>query len=841
MRRIDWLKSSASAVCLLTAAMAGQAAAQSAASPAPANPSPGASSGPASIDEIVVTAQKRTQSLQDVPIVVTTISRQLLQDTGIKDIKDLALLTPGLVVTSTTSEASTTARIRGIGTVGDNPGLESSVGVVIDGVYRPRNGVGFGDLGDVDRIEVLKGPQGTLFGKSTSAGVINVITAPPSFKFGANAEFTAGNYGSYGGSAEVTGPLIADTLAGSLYFADRQRDGYFDVTTGQGPRTSTSDNDRDFYTLRGQLLYVPNDRLKVRLIADYSQRNEHCCIATVTRPGVTNGIVNALAGGVGEGDGSNPYSRDAYSNRPDLQNITDGGLSLQADYKFPNLNATLTSITAYRDWKTVGGFDADFSTADLLYLPTDDSNSNEFRQLSQEIRLAGTYGKVDYLVGAFYAHEDLRSNTSILFGNQFNSYLGLLFSGGTDPLFLNHTFGAGFVGGDGSVDRYKQANDSYSVFTNDTIHLTDKLELNLGLRYTDDEKTLNNVDQNIGAGAACQAVANVGAIYAATGLAALAPIATTIEPATCLPFESPGFNNFTNHQAEGEQEVTGTVKLNYRFDPRLLVYGSYARGYKAGGFNLDRTQCAIGVDAGCTPGSAATITALRNTQFPGEFVNSFELGEKSTLLDRKLSLNATLFYQDFTNFQLNTFNGLVFVVDSVPEITSKGIDTDFVYFPFRDLSFQGGLTVADTRYDLNAAQLADLVARTGFQGSKGSQLSLAPLYSATFSATYTQHITENYKLRYNIGAKYSSGYNTGSDLDPGKRQAGFALFNGRVAFAPRDDRWAVELWAENLFDKDYKQVAFDSGYQNVPSNATGVLDAFLGAPRTFGVTLRAKY
>ncbi len=813
---------------------AGSALAQSAAPPAPApQPTTTPQDAPNTIDQIVVTAQKRTQSLQDVPIVVTTISRQLLQDTGIKDIKDLALLTPGLVVTSTTSEASTTARIRGIGTVGDNPGLESSVGVVIDGVYRPRNGVGFGDLGDVNRIEVLKGPQGTLFGKSTSAGVINVITAEPSFRFGANAEFTASNYGGYGGSAEVTGPLIPDVLAGSLYFADRQRDGYFNVATGAGPRTKAYDNTRNFYTLRGQLLYEPTNQLKLRFIADYSHRTENCCIATVVRPGETNPIINALAGGMGEGDGSRPYSRDAYSNRPDLQNVTDGGLSLQADYKIPNMNATLTSISAWRDWKTVAGFDADFSTADLLYLPTNDSNSNEFRQLSQEVRFAGSYGRIDYLVGAFYAHEDLRSNTSILFGNQFGTYLSLLFSGGKDPLFLPHTFGTNFVAGQGSVDRYKQANDSYSVFTNDTIHLTDKLELNIGLRYTDDEKVLNNTDQNIGNGATCAAIAQAGAFVGGA-------VASVIEPAVCLPFQSPGFNNFTNRQSEGEQEVTGTAKLNYRFDPRFLVYASYARGYKAGGFNLDRTQCAIGVDPGCTPGSAATIAPLRNTQFPGEFVNSYELGEKATLLDRKLSLNATLFYQEFTNFQLNTFNGLVFVVDSVPKITSEGLDTDFVFFPIRDLSFQGGVTVADTRYDLNSGQLATLQARTGFQGSRGSRLSLAPLYSSTLSATYTQHLNDDFKLRYNIGAKYSSGYNTGSDLDPGKRQAGFALFNARVVFAPSNDRWAVELWAENLFDRNYKQVAFDSGYQNVPSNATGVLDAFLGAPRTFGVTLRAK-
>ena len=190
------LRLGASAIAIMAAAIAANVHAQAGAS-SEAQPT---GQAPTTVDQIVVTAQKRTESLQNVPIVVTTVGRQLLQDTGVRDIKDLSLLTPGLLVTSTTSEASTTARIRGIGTVGDNPGLESSVGVVIDGVYRSRNGVGFGDLGDVSQIEVLKGPQSTLFGKSTSAGVINILTAAPSFKFGGSAEFTASNYGGYGGS-----------------------------------------------------------------------------------------------------------------------------------------------------------------------------------------------------------------------------------------------------------------------------------------------------------------------------------------------------------------------------------------------------------------------------------------------------------------------------------------------------------------------------------------------------------------------------------------------------------------------------------------------------------------
>ncbi|MEY4556199.1 MAG: hypothetical protein RL093_1318, partial [Pseudomonadota bacterium] len=209
--------------------------------------------GPQTIDDIIVTAQKREQNLQDVPIVVTSLSAETLQDAGVRDIKDLQILTPGLVVTSNSSEAATTARIRGVGTVGDNPGLESSVGVVIDGVYRSRNSVGFGDLGELERIEVLKGPQGTLFGKNTSAGVINILTEGPSFTPEFNAELTVGNYGAMGASGSVTGP-ISDTLAFRLYAGRRVRDGYYTVDTGDGPRTETDDNNQDFGSVRGQLL-----------------------------------------------------------------------------------------------------------------------------------------------------------------------------------------------------------------------------------------------------------------------------------------------------------------------------------------------------------------------------------------------------------------------------------------------------------------------------------------------------------------------------------------------------------------------------------------------------------
>ena len=833
------LRLGASAIAIMAAAIAANVHAQAGAS-SEAQPT---GQAPTTVDQIVVTAQKRTESLQNVPIVVTTVGRQLLQDTGVRDIKDLSLLTPGLLVTSTTSEASTTARIRGIGTVGDNPGLESSVGVVIDGVYRSRNGVGFGDLGDVSQIEVLKGPQSTLFGKSTSAGVINILTAAPSFKFGGSAEFTASNYGGYGGSVEVTGPLVADVLAGSLYFADRQRDGYFTVNDGPGPNTANRDTNRDYYTVRGQLLFEPNDNVKARFIADYSHRTEKCCIAVITRDGPSTALVNALGGS--DGNPADPYARNAYANRPDGQDITDGGVSLQVDYKLPSLDASLTSITAFRDWKTKGGFDADFSTADIDYLPNDNSNSTEFRTFSQELRFAGATGKLDYLVGGFYSHENLANNTSIRVGSQFDTYLSLLFSslveGTPDPNFLKtgltfpYVGGVNYNNGDGSIDQYRQNDDTYALFTNETLHLTDKLEVTGGVRFTDDSKSLNQYSTNVGGGAGCAAANEAFALLPPGVAGALAAIDNTL----CLPFLSPGYNNFTNHQSQSENEFSGTAKIVYRFDPHILAYASYSRGYKAGGFNLDRVQCTIGAP-GCAPGSAAAITPIRDTGFPGEFVDAYEIGEKATLFDRKLLLNIAAFDQIYTGFQLNTFTGLVFVVESIPEVTSRGADADFVWLPTRNLAFQGGLTVADTRF--SKSSYASIIANDPqFLGTPGERISFAPLYSASLSATYTLNLNDAFMTRFNAGVKYTSKYNTGSDLDPGKEQSAYALVNARVAFGPRDEHWAVELWSENLFNQNYKQVAFDSGFQNVPTNATGVLDAFLGAPRTYGVTFRAKY
>ncbi len=769
------------------------------------------------IDSIIVTAQKREQNLQDVPIVVTALPQQLLQDAGVRDIKDLQVLTPGLNVASTSNETNTTVRIRGVGTVGDNPGLESSVLVTIDGVYRPRNGVAFNDLGELERIEVLKGPQGTLFGKNTSAGVINIITKAPEFIFGAEAEATFGNYGTKGGSVAVTGPIMGDKLAGRLFAAVRERDGFYDIVTGQGPRTNTEDGNQDYYTVRGQLLFTPNDDVDVRIIADYTKRDESCCVGVQIVNGATAPIVNALGGGNALSTPPRPFDRVSYANRPTDQTIEDMGASMEVNWDLEGLGgATLTSITAGRNWKTNNGQDIDFTTMDLAYRTPD--WSTEFGQFSQELRLAGRTERLDWQVGMFYARETLDQYTPFVFGRQYETYLSLLLSGGTNPglvsLLTGLPSGTAFTPGAGARDTYKQKANSLAFFTNNTLKLTDAFDITLGLRYTREEKDLATRYTNAPGTNGCAAALGRVAIIAGAVGAANAP---TVLGNICLPWTDPGFNNRGTQQAREEDELTGTIKASYRWNEDVMTYASYARGYKAGGFNLDRARIGLGV-------------VNPDTAFPEETVDSYELGLKTSWLNRTLSLNAAAFHQEFQGFQLNAFTGTSYIVSSIPKVKSVGVDTDLLWFtPLEGLTLQGGMTYAVTEYG-QFTPGAGVSPRL-----PGARLSFAPLWSGSMAASYKRNIGDTLMMRTSLSGKYTSTFNTGSDLHPAKEQPEFWLVNARIAVGTQDERWTAELWAQNLFDEEYYQVGYDAPLQS------GGFDAFLGAPRTYGVTLRAKF
>ncbi|MGU3456622.1 TonB-dependent receptor [Brevundimonas sp. M1A4_2e] len=854
-----------------------------------------AQEGPTTVDDIIVTAQKREQSLQDVPIVVTTLSQAALEGAGVRDIKDLQILTPGMTVTSTQSETSTTARIRGVGTVGDNPGLESSVGVVIDGVYRSRNGVGFGDLGELSRIEVLKGPQGTLFGKNTSAGVINIISEAPSFTPGFEAEATYGNFGAWGIAGSVTGPL-SEKVAGRLYMAKRERDGFYDVVTGAGPRQETDDQNQNFWTARGQLLILPSDDVSIRLIADYSKRDEYCCVSTQIRTGPTVAFINAVGGqqaAPAPGFGELPFSRTAYANRGTGQTMEDMGFSAEANIDIPSWNATFTSLSSWRNWSGVNGMDLDYTTADLLYRVDDGGYGFELENLTQEFRLAGATDRLDWLVGAFMTRENIDRADSYWYGAGYTPFLSLLISsqlnagssaipispniigcitrpgttaqflagclatGGMAPSGPTAPTGPGFGTGHGVQDHYSQTTESIAFFTNNTLHLTDKFDVTLGLRYTLDDKRLLGVQDNLGTnGAACGgALGNVAAMTGAlmgAGLPAAAAQTTAGRLASnlCLPWANPLFDNRRISENHDNGELSGTLKGSYRFNDSVMAYASYARGYKSFGYNMDRVQ-------GPTAINPLPVNPSSSLLFPSETVDSYEIGLKNTLFNRSVLFNITYFNQKFEDFQLNTFLGTAFVVESIPELTSEGVDADFVWFtPVEGLSFSGGVTYTDTKYgDFTAADLANPGNFPQLSLLPGARASFAPEWSATAAMSFDRSIGSGMKVGLNLSAKYSTEFNTGSDLLPYKMQDAMTLLNGRVTLGSEDDRWALDLWAQNLTDEEYKQVAINaplqgSAFQTTvqpngtyynPALDTQTYNAFMGQPRTYGVTLRVRY
>ena len=891
--------------------------------------------------EIIVTATRRSELLSDVPIAVSAVSGEALANTGATDVRALNQLAPSLLVSGATSEVNFSARIRGVGTVGENAGLESSVALFIDGVYRSRTGVGLSELGDIERVEVLRGPQGTLFGRNASAGLINIITKGPSYDFGGSFAATYGNYDYLRFDASVTGPIIADKVAFRLDGVSQRRDGFIkNATPGEADI-----NDRDRYLVRGQLLIEPNDSLKLRLIGDYSERNELCCGAVnygpnqnVTRTAATGAlnfgpntllpVLNALGANF---QVANPPSRfvRSQSTTPGFNYTSDTkdyGLSSEGTWTLGDV--TLTGITSYRDYKNRQGQDSDYSALDILRRTALD---RRFRTFTQEFRAQGEAfdKRLDWLVGGYFANEILNVRDDLKYGNDFERFancvlaegnargLGIptllsttgpgcfntavaqavvantavpaatrgtlsLLSGLTIPGFAGFDAVAAALGqpalqlnGTGVVDnRFRQKSVNYAFFTHNVIDIVrDKLSLTLGGRYTNEKKTLTgsfNTNNNLCA-----------AIRASATLAGLAGLPCVINNTS-----GAGIALTDPNRKKKESEFTGTAVLSYKPSKDFLVYGSYSRGYKAGGFNLDTSALDLpnAALAGTTP-----INTVRNgrpdaadLQFAPEIVNAYEIGAKYN--GRKFNLNAAIFYSEFDNFQLNTFNGVNFEVTNVnscrndlagadrdilpsnaaaaltgacpadrlgPGLITKGLELEASIFPARFVSVNLGLTYAKTEYQ------DDLV---GFRGSAFAptsfqlpeqQLSNAPEYVVTGGLAYSPELGSSglSGLAY-IDFRYQGDVNTGSDLDPEKVQDGYLVVNGRLGLYGKDKRWGVEIFGQNLLNKKYQQIAADAPLQGGSTlgavsrggpTSNQLFIAFPGEPRTYGVTLKGKF
>ena len=885
--------------------------------PPPATPDQGDDSG-----VIIVTAQGRAQQLQDVPVAISAVSAETLQNSGANDIRQLNQVAPSLLVSSTGSESNGSARIRGIGTVGDNPGLESSVAVFIDGVYRSRSGIGLNELGEIERVEVLRGPQGTLGGRNASAGMLSIVSKKPSFTLGGTVEGTYGNYDYYRLGGSITGPL-SETIAARLDGVYVKRDGFYhDVVN------DADVNNRDRYFVRGQLLFEPTSDISFRLIGDYSKRNEACCAATYVRADeqatvgglldpAQNSIIQVLEG-LGQNPAAftdDPYDRNIYVSpgRSYDGKTRDWGVSGELNWDFGG--ARLVSITAYRDYASNQASDTDYSQVDILYRdPGKSAYNREFKTLTQELRLQGSAfnDRLDWLVGGYYAHETLDLTENLKFGSDYGRFatcrivsgsaLAGLFSpasagclaarpaafGAASPLVyaaFDRLDSVNQVGANNDV--YSQKSNNFALFTHNIVHVTDTVDLTLGVRWTTEKKKFSASFNNNNIFCPAQQAA-MGPFLAN---AALAPVAGALIALTCQGNSSSEINGESINDSRSEDEFTGTAILSWKPSNDALVYASYARGYKAGGFNLDRSALKNPLLSFAQAGGAGGVQALvGNLQFDAEKVKAYEIGGKFSV--RNFTFNVAAFRQEFSNFQLNTFNGSVFLVQNIngcdtdlnggdrdqskfntaPNfnaaaaatgvcaagdvsygVVTQGVELEAVLSPSRYLQVAAGFTYADTKYRNNlVGNSSGAPLDQALRELPGNNLSNAPKAVTTGSITWTPPIGSSglSGLVY-FDTRMTSDYNTGSDLFPQKGQDGYAVFNGRIGIRGADDRWGVEFWGQNLFNQGYAQVAFNSPFQE---GATGapftdpsfpggrqIFSAFLAEPRTYGITLRGKF
>jgi iron complex outermembrane recepter protein len=766
----------AAAMVFYLALAASSAWGQSVQSPA----APEADSG--KLEEIIVTAERRSESLQNTPVAVTAISGDALAAQHIDSISSISAVTPSVSFQTTNNpQASSQLEIRGIGTVGNNRAFEGSVGVFVDGVYLSRSGQLLSNFLDFDSLQVLRGPQGTLFGKNTTAGALLITSVKPQFDvYDGSYEVTVGNYGQE--LVRVASNLpVSNTVALRAAALFSNEDGFVKDPNGGNY------NDHRPRAFKIQALFEPNSDLSFRLIGDWSIENENCCYGSVVVvPGPVQPLINALtlANGLKLAS-TNPLDYQAVLNLNTEQHVGDRGAVLLSDWDI-SAETSVHAITGYRVWveAQVNG-DFDFSGADILR----GNETFETHQFSQEFDLNGRVGETplfksaNYIAGLYVAQETLLATRDLYWGQQAQTYANALLSflppgtaEATPGLFTR--------------ERYPGDDKSYAGFTHIAFNLTDKFGALMGLRYTKEIKhgsfdnpyfdpAPNDIFRVLGA--------EPGPQYAA---------------------------------AQAASAISGTAGVQYTFDTGKMGYLTYSRGFKAGGINLD-TNAAGGVinNPAITPGAVPL-----NPTYKPEKIDGYEAGLKLDYLDDKVRTNLALFYDKITDLQVADFLGLEFTVFNAPSAKVYGAEIENTYRLTRDIT----LTAAATDVpESSAAQSAALGILSG------RRLPQAPHWTANLGANASHPLNDSIALTGRATLQYTTSLY--SDVSSNYLIGPVALLNSGFGIESTDHRWSVEAWCMNCADRRYFTVMFPAVFQ------TGTEDAYVGAPRTFGLTLRGHF
>lgn len=812
---------------------------------------------PESSNVIIVTASKREQTLQETPISVSVTSGETLENAQIRDVLDLQTVTPSLRVSQLQSASATTFIIRGFGNGDNNFGIEPSVGVFIDGVFRSRSAAALSDLNMISRIEVLNGPQSTLFGKNASAGVISVVTKEPQYEFGGLVEASYGNYNAVVLRGEVTGP-ISENIAFSLDGSYNRRDGYAEIVN-----LDEDISNRNRWSARGQLLIEPTADIKIRAIADYGKIDEVCCQVSTLVAGPTAGAVFATGGQLD----TDFFSYNTFLNQQPRNEVDNYGGSVQVDWGLGPIS--LTSITSYRELKNFLNQDVDFTSSDIV----SETRDQEVTTFTQEFRIASDFdGPINFLLGGFYFDEAISQDSGLTTGQNARQFFNLLtgnpntFSGVEAGLGLPQ--GAIFSAGPLTAEQFSMDNTAWSVFGTVDFEPFDGLVLTAGFNYTDDKKdfalaqqtfdelsNINLVDAFIGlaTGGAITSRAAFQSLPAANQQALLAAATSPANPFLGLrPLQfQPPFLALPNAVEPGrtrDDQLTYLLRAAYQVSNEVNIYGSYSTGFKASSVNLSRdSRPAFGDfipgplgSAFAAPSSPVTNAGLvlpnlgTGSRFAGpEEAEVYEIGVKAQW--DGFGFNLALFDQSIQGFQSFLFTGTGFQLNNAGQQSVRGFELDTTIRPVDGLVFTFAATHLDPVFDsFTESPVGDL---TGLRPGG------IPAWSLATSGTYT-HEFGNSGNRLVTRVDYSHESNTAINNGLPTFNAGLGntrifqrevnLVNASMIFQ-LENGLEVGAWARNLLDDQYIITVFDGVAQS------GTVSGYPSQPRTYGGLVRFRF
>lgn len=762
-------------------------------------------------DEIVVTARRREESAQDVPVAVSVVGGEHIDNTGSFNVGRLTQLTPTLQFYSSNPRNSS-VNIRGIGVPFGltNDGIEQGVGIYVDDVYYARVASATFDFLDVAQIEVLRGPQGTLYGKNTTAGAINISTRQPTFSFEGRAEVSVGNLGFKQAKAAVSGPL-SDTLAARVAISATGRRGtIFNVATGNWI------NEQENLGIRGQLLWQPSDALKATLSADFNRQNPECCAQIYVGTGATQRALARQFAALAAAQNYRVPSTNVFDRVTDVDADLNagnkiGGAALKIEWD--SGIGTLTSVAAWRFWNWKPANDRDFTGLPITTLSQNPSQQDQF---TQEIRLSGGGDAIDFVVGAFAFHQKVRTQGEQRQGPAASRWL-LTGALANDPSVL-----------DGLTARndIRLDNSSAALFGQLSWKVTDALTLQPGVRLNYDRKKglYDSVVTN-GAGQLVSFASTDPRIVAQRGV--LAP--QRFEP------------RFT------DWNFSYDLTASYDLAPDVLGYVTYAKSFKSGGINLN------GV-----PNDAAGNPLLAAGTVRPESVDHYEAGLKAQFWDRRATLNLSAFRTDISDYQALVTNGQLGVLRgylaNADKVRTKGIEWDFSIRPSERFNAYANAAWTDANYrrftdapcppELSGGGTGTPVAAPGVPGNSpancdisGQRLPGVSKWAFSYGAEANRPLTlfgREGELYVGADGSYRSGFSSNPSPSIYTNVDGYALTNIRAGFRT-DAGFNFFLWMRNLFNVDYyEQLA-------VPSGNTGLIVGQPGDPRTFGLTIKAEF